>query len=105
MRKSIVIGLVLAAVPTLAAAQYSSYGSQAMDQMQPVPRGFNGPDQRYKADVRKLRADAIKLQKQDGGHLSDAHKVELQTRLDVLNKDACAKGVKAAACPAPVAAN
>lgn len=105
MRKLVVFSLVLAAVPTLAAAQYNSYGSQAMDQMAPAPRGFNGPEDRYKADVRKLRADAIKLQKQDGGHLSEAHKTELQTRLDALNKDACAKGVKAATCSAPVAAN
>lgn len=91
------------AAPSLAAAQYNSYGSQQMDQMSPTPRGFSGPEERYKADVRKLRADAVKMQKSDGGKLSDAHKAELQARLDKLNQDACAKGVKAATCPAQAA--
>jgi hypothetical protein len=99
MRRLFVIGLVLAAIPSFAAAQYGSNGSQQMDQMAPAPRGFSGPEERYKADVRKLRADAMKLQKQDGGHLSDAHKSDLQARLDLLNKEACAKGVKSATCP------
>lgn len=89
--------------PSLAAAQYNSYGAQQMDQMSPTPRGFSGPEARYKHDVTKLRADAVKMQKADGGKLSDAHKAELQARLDKLNQDACAKGVKAATCPAQAA--
>jgi hypothetical protein len=106
--KRIVLSLALAAglaAPTFAAAQYNSYGAQQMDQMSPTPRSFSSADDRYKADVLKLRADAVKLQKADRGHLSDAHKADLQARLDALNKDACAKHVKAAACPAAVTAH
>jgi hypothetical protein len=106
--KPMVLAAALAAVlaaPSLAAAQYGSYGAQQMDAMSPTPRSFSGPEDRYKRDVKKLRDDAVKLQKADGGKLSDAHKTELQARFDKLNQDACAKGVKAATCPAQAASN
>ena len=100
MRPMVLAAVLVAALaaPSFAAAQYNSYGAQQMDQMSPTPRGFSGPEERYKADVRKLRADAVKMQKADGGKLSDAHKAQLQARLDRLNQEACAKAVKAAAC-------
>lgn len=87
-------------VPAAASAQYGMYNTQSMDQMSPTPRGFSSDEGRYRREVTRLRADAMKLQKADGGTLSDAHKAELQARLDKLNTDACAKHVKVATCPA-----
>jgi hypothetical protein len=98
---ALVAGLML---PAAASAQYGYANTQAMDQMTPVPRGFSSDEGRYRRDVKKLHDDAVKLQKADGGQLSDAHKAELQARLDKLNADACAKHVKIAACPATAAA-
>lgn len=102
MKLSIASAAMVAAIslPALAHAQYGYGATQAMDQMSPAPRRFSSDEDRYRHDVTKLRGDAMKMQKADGGKLSDAHKAELQARLDKLNADACAKHVKMAACPA-----
>lgn len=102
MKLSITSAVLIAglSLPALAYAQYGYGNTQSMDQMAPTPRGFSGDEDHYKRDVTKLRADAMKMQKADGGQLSDAHKAELQARLDKLNADACAKHVKIATCPA-----
>jgi hypothetical protein len=101
-----ILSIALAAgllLPAVASAQYGYGATQAMDQMTPVPRGFSSDEGRYKRDVKKLHDDAVKMQKADGGKLSEAHTAELQARLDKLNLDACAKHVKIASCPAAAA--
>jgi len=105
--KASILSLALAVglmIPAVASAQYGYGNTQAMDQMSPTPRGFSSDEGRYKRDVKKLHDDAVKQLKADGGKLSDAHKAELQARLDKLNADACAKHVKIATCPAATAA-
>lgn len=93
----LVAGLML---PALAHAQYNYGNTQSMDQMSPTPRGFSSDEDRYRREIKKIHDDGMKMVKADGGKLSDAHKSELQARLDKLNADACAKHVKIATCPA-----
>lgn len=105
MKLSIALAALLAGLtlPALAHAQYGYNNTQSMDQMAPAPRGFSSDEGRYRREVKKLHDDGMKMVKADGGKLSDAHKAELQARLDKLNTDACAKHVKIATCPAVAA--
>jgi hypothetical protein len=91
-------------IPAAASAQNGYGNTQSMDQMSPTPRGFSSDEGRYRQAVKKLHDDGVKMIKADGGKLNDAHKAELQARLDKLNADACAKHVKVATCPASTTA-
>lgn len=56
--------------------------------------GFETHDATHiRTKLRALREEAISLQKADGGKLSDAHRADLEARLAVLHKEACAAGL------------
>ena len=67
---------------------------------QPFPSGdysrsqFSNHDRVHiQTELRKLREEAVRQQKADGGELTAAHREALNQRLGVLMKQACAVGM------------
>jgi hypothetical protein len=92
---ALLAALSLLAGATAAAAKEPPFrmnprGGQLSDER----TGFDVHDQVHiRTKLKALRDEAIVLQKADGGTLSDAHKAELNGKLEIIRKEACRAGV------------